>query len=93
MFEGMDKRRNGYSMKSLEEELNKVWGSTLFHNPYWEKWGRGRPSKSAIEKRKKYYEWNERHNPNILFESIKNSLPQMSIGKDGRILLRYKKRK
>lgn len=41
---------------SLEEVLNGEATQNAM-NPYWENWGRGRPSKEKKAKREKYYEW------------------------------------
>lgn len=34
-------------------------------NPYYEKWKPGRPSKAAIEKRAKYWQWEKIENSKI----------------------------
>lgn len=47
---------------SIVKELDKIMKDLpISGNPYMEKWGRGRPSKEAIEKRKKAQQWVKDH--------------------------------
>lgn len=50
-------------MNEITEKLNQALSKyyeelkdTEWYNPYYEKWKRGRPSKQALEKRRKYHE-------------------------------------
>jgi hypothetical protein len=43
----------------LEETLKRLNALMGFErNPHWEKWGKGRPSKEKLAKRKLAFEWN-----------------------------------
>ena len=74
-------------LTKIQSELRKVYGEP---SPYWEEWKRGRPSKEALAKREKHYEWlKEQGNPAIGFLQSLSETSKIQTSGKGKVRIRY----